>query len=261
MNDRMASILMLIFIVAVQILALFMANPFETSGIKAFANPKSPLNPLIFVAIILGFTLFLFVITKLKREAVYFIILIAIAIVIYYVFIALTDNLLFSVIVAISLPILLYLYPKWYVIDLVGILLGAGVASIFGISLTIIPCLILLTVLAVYDAIAVYKTKHMVTLAKSFMETKLPILFEIPRKEGDPRIMGMGDAVIPAILAVSASFFLGNGIINLPALGTVVGTCIGFVALTLFMHEGAHAGLPFLNSGAILGFLVGFLLL
>jgi len=37
----------------------------------------------------------------------------------------------------------------------------------FGISLAIIPTLLLLVVLAVYDYIAVYRTKHMVALAEA----------------------------------------------------------------------------------------------
>ena len=41
----------------------------------------------------------------------------------------------------------------------------AGAASIFGISLTIIPVIILLVILMVYDAISIYKTRS-ITLAE-----------------------------------------------------------------------------------------------
>jgi len=77
---------------------------------------------------------------------------------------------------------ILYRFPEWYIIDSMGILLAAGVASIFGISLAIIPVLILLVLLAVYDAIAVYRTKHMITLAEGVLTERAPILFVVPRR-------------------------------------------------------------------------------
>ena len=55
-----------------------------------------------------------------------------------------------------------------------GILIGAGVASIFGVSLDILPVIILLILLAVYDAISVYKTKHMITLAEGVIGSENP---------------------------------------------------------------------------------------
>ena len=117
--------------------------------------------------------------------------------------------------------------PEWYVIDTLGILIAAGAASIFGISLGIVPVIILLVLLAIYDAISVYKTRHMITLAEGVMEMKTPILFVIPKKvsysyirdgigkigEGERGafIMGMGDLIMPAILVVSANMFLKPG--------------------------------------------------
>jgi len=79
--------------------------------------------------------------------------------------------------------VLLYKYPEWYVIDALGILIGAGVAAIFGASLEVLPVIILLILLAVYDAISVYKTKHMITLAEGVMDMKTPILFVIPKRK------------------------------------------------------------------------------
>jgi presenilin-like A22 family membrane protease len=139
------------------------------------------------------------------------------------------------------------------------------------------PAIILLVILAVYDAISVYKTKHMVSLAEGVMDLKLPILFVIPKrldysfreenfnnddKERDAFFMGLGDAVMPTILVVSANVFIEHsGIISYPALGGVIGTVIGFFALSVFIMKGKpQAGLPFLNSGVILGYFVGVIL-
>ena len=41
--------------------------------------------------------------------------------------------------------------------------------------------LVLLIGMATYDAISVYKTKHMIDLADTLIDLKLPILFVIPK--------------------------------------------------------------------------------
>jgi presenilin-like A22 family membrane protease len=196
------------------------------------------------------------------------------------------DTLFASVIVfvlAALSTILLYMYPEWYVIDGLGILIGAGVAAIFGASLEVLPVIILLILLAVYDAISVYKTKHMITLAEGVVDLKTPILFVIPKrrdysfiKEGIGKIssdeggsteraafiIGMGDMIMPSILVVSANVFVQGtrlgGMINLPALGAIIGSLAGLVVLLSFVMSGKpQAGLPPLNGGTILGFLAG----
>ena len=70
-----------------------------------------------------------------------------------------------AIILAIFLVIILYKYPEWYVIDISGIIIGTGAIAIFGMSLGILLVIILLIGLAIYDAISVYKTKHMIVLA------------------------------------------------------------------------------------------------
>ena len=164
-------------------------------------------------------------------------------------------------------------------IDALGILIGAGVASIFGVSLDVLPVVILLILLALYDAISVYKTKHMITLAEGVIDLKTPILFVIPKRrdysfikdgigklgDGGERaafIIGMGDLIMPSILVVSANVFIKGaklgGIINLPALGAIIGSLAGLCVLLYFVMSGKpQAGLPPLNGGTILGFLVG----
>jgi presenilin-like A22 family membrane protease len=165
------------------------------------------------------------------------------------------------------------------VIDSLGILIGAGVAAIFGASLEILPVLLLLILLAVYDAISVYKTKHMITLAEGVIDLKTPILFVVPKRrdysfiregigklgDGGERaafIIGMGDMIMPSILVVSANVFLNGwrlaGLINLPAIGAIVGSLAGMGVLLWFVNSGKpQAGLPPLNGGTILGFVVG----
>jgi len=81
---------------------------------------------------------------------------------------------------ALAIGIALYAYPEWYVIDTAGALMGAAGAGLFGISFGVLPAIILLTVLAVYDAISVYGTEHMLTLANGVMDLKVPVVLVIP---------------------------------------------------------------------------------
>jgi presenilin-like A22 family membrane protease len=190
---------------------------------------------------------------------------------------------LLTLILSILATVVLYLYPEWYVIDVLGVLIAAGVASIFGRSLDIIPVVILLIILAVYDAISVYKTKHMITLAEGVIDLKTPILFVVPKKrdysfiregigklsEGGERsafIMGMGDVIMPSILVVSANVFIEGyrilGFVNLPAIGAIIGSLAGLVVLLYFVSSGRpQAGLPPLNGGTLIGFALGWGLL
>jgi len=176
-------------------------------------------------------------------------------------------------VVAITLTVLLYMYPEWYIVDITGVLSAAGIAALFGISFSITPAIVVLVLLAVYDAISVYKTKHMITIVDAGMDSKLPLMLIAPnnlnysfiksgfKKEGSNEafFVGVGDVVEPTILVVSAHIFLHNAY---PVIGAMFGTLLGCIVLFTVTIKGnsAQAGLPFLNLGAILGFFAGGLL-
>ncbi|HDS45737.1 MAG TPA: hypothetical protein ENN68_06570 [Methanomicrobia archaeon] len=262
------------FILITHLLAVLLAAPLDAAGMQAFENPESLWNPLYFFGFIIAFTAFILIVLKYGGEKlVYFVLLAAVTLTIYYVMVVLLPYRFVPQVITIALALLLYIYPEWYVLDLTGLLIGGGAAAIFGISLGILPVLLLMIILLVYDAIAVYKTKHMVSLAESVVDLRMPILFVLPRhlhfsllkgsemEEGF--FMGLGDAIIPAVLVVSANALPEtlqfSGLINAPALGALLGTLIGYAALTGVAGRGKpHAGLPFLNTGAIIGFLIGY---
>lgn len=271
----------------VQLIALALSEPFEVNEFKAFSNPEATSNALYWIAVVLVFTLFIFIVIKLnKRWIIQLVILFTVVSTFYYVFFALFSmflplgtNFILTLVLSIGLTALLYKFPEWYVIDFVGIVIGAGASSIFGISLAIRPALILLVLLAVYDYIAVYRTKHMVALAEGVMDLKLPILLVFPKhlgysfltekfdkQEREAFFMGLGDAVIPTVLVISANTFMKTGYyvfpligkLNMPAIGAILGMFLGFAVLMGFVMKGKpQAGLPFLNGGVILGFVAG----
>ena len=281
---------MALLLLIVQLIAVSLSKPFEANDIKAFSNPEDTGNVVLWIAIILVFTAFIFLVVRMnKKWIIKAFILLTVASTLYFVFFALFSfvlppmlNLILTLLLSIGLTIVLYKFPEWYIIDITGVIIAGGASSMFGISLAIFPTLILLVLLAVYDYIAVYKTKHMVALAEGVMDLRLPILFVIPRHlkysflsekfdkaEREAFFMGLGDAVIPTLLVVSANYFVNApafsfpliGAVNIPAIGAIVGTFAGFAVLTGFVIKGKpQAGLPFLNGGVILGYVAGSLI-
>ena len=274
-------------LLVVQVIAILLSRPMEASGMQAFEDPNQVSNSIYYILLILAFTLLVLIaIKKDMKWIISLLIYFSILSTLYYVFLSLLNLLPFisefnaitiSIVVSVIVTVLLYKYPEWYVVDFVGVCVASGVSALIGISLSIIPIVVLLVLLAVYDAISVYKTKHMITMAEGLMDLKLPILFVIPKhakysflhenfKAGEKReafFMGLGDAVMPTLLVVSANVFIhsSGGIISYPVLGAMLGTLAGYAVLYTFVMKGnPQAGLPFLNSGVILGFFIGVLL-
>ncbi len=146
--------------------------------------------------------------------------------------------------------LLLRYYPEWYIVDAFGILVCAGISALFGVSMTTLPALLLLLVLAVYDAISVYKTRHMVSLAEGVINIKAPLLFVVPKSrdysfrkdqmavsakaKGKGRLFpGPGGCHhshrtgdLCQLVPPSRRQSLG---VNLPAIGAMLGTYAGFL--------------------------------
>ena len=278
---------MALMLLSVQLIAVLLVIPMQAAGLAAFEDPESVVNPLIFLGMLLGFTLVLLLLIRAGgRRFISLIIGVSLFLTFVYIFSALFSLALGATAVAAAGTLvgagtataLLYLYPEWYVIDLLGVLVSAGVASIFGVSLAIPPVLVLLVLLAVYDAVSVYRTKHMITLAEGVLEAKAPIMVVVPKRagysfrkeglsigEGEERgafVMGMGDLIIPSILVVSSCVFVEAPavfwVLSAPTLGAMAGSLAGLAVLLSFVNRGKpQAGLPALNGGVILGFLVG----
>jgi len=336
----------------VQLGALALVTPFMDAGYQAVDDPQDPANSLVYVLFILVMTGVMLAIIKFDIQWLLRLLLVwTSAYIALYVFGVLVpavvtvpvdgvDIHLLAWVGAITVGVALWAYPEWYVIDAAGVVMGAGAAALFGISFGVLPALILLVVLAVYDAISVYGTEHMLTLASGVMELKVPIVLVVPLSlsysyldaempdptagDGDDSgeseasddedaavdsedtaaddedtaaddertavndedtetnedesdleleldreamFIGLGDAVIPTVLVASASFFAPASVptvsvpgltASVPALTAMVGTIAGLLVLLRMVLRGrAHAGLPLLNGGAIVGYLLG----
>ncbi|MCI4338266.1 MAG: hypothetical protein L3J72_03075, partial [Thermoplasmata archaeon] len=196
---------------------------------------------------------------------------------------------LLAVVTAVLLLAALLLEPQWWVVDLVGFVAAGSLIALFGISFSILPTVILLVALAVYDAVAVYGTKHMISLAEAVTEMKLPILLVMPSEAGfdytrpagtltaqrarpveerEALFMGLGDVVFPGIMVVAAYAWLptravlgGIGGNLVVAIGALLGSLVGYAVLMRLVARGnPQAGLPLLNGGALAGYALTFLL-
>lgn len=199
---------------------------------------------------------------------------------------------LVGVILALLLMVLLYFHSEWYVVNTVGILVGAGVIVMLGVAFVPGLIMIFMILAAVYDAWAVYRSKHMLELADTMIGLQLPILLVAPQDKGysfkdektkmveksdnspvpqvhknmipvkkkskEALFMGLGDIIFPGMLVLSAVQWLETDNSFAIAMFTLAGSLLGYLALMSYVARGkAQAGLPLLNGGAILGYLIG----
>ncbi|EMA69760.1 hypothetical protein C461_02496 [Halorubrum aidingense JCM 13560] len=305
----------------VQLGSLALVPEFTESGYQAVENPDNPTNSILYILAILVMTGLMLAAFRYDLDQGIRLLIVGVsAWLSWYVFSAVVSPAA-AAIPAIAVGVGLLVYPEWYVIDTAGVLMGAGAAGLFGISFGLLPALILLAFLAVYDAISVYGTEHMLSLAEGVMDLNIPVVLVIPLslsyslldaeeagdgddeaddgetgsdevddggpssddepgsddadgddiadptdiEDRDAFFIGLGDAVIPAVLVASAATFSPAASlavpligINLPALLAMVGSLAGLVVLMSWVIKGRpHAGLPLLNGGAIGGYLIG----
>lgn len=309
LREVLAITAMPVMLILVEVIGVILSVPMIKSGFAVFEDPASFENPIWFIGMLLGFTIILLILIKFHQKQILKILIwVSLFLSFIYVFSGLlalagfgiTVITILALLLGAGATILLILYPEWYIVDILGVLLSSGIASVFGISLEPAPVILLLILLAAYDAISVYRTKHMLTLAQGVIDNRMPIMVVVPKREGysfirdgiggsitqdiedsekisppiqsqeekrerSAYLMGLGDLIMPSILVVSAAVFLpGSGVwgFSIPALTAMAGSVAGMGVLMSFVSSGKpHAGLPPLNGGAIIGFLVGYLII
>ncbi|MGA9399671.1 presenilin family intramembrane aspartyl protease PSH [Haladaptatus sp.] len=296
-REFFASGLTVAIFLAVQLGALALVKPFKTAGYQTVSDPSDPTNSLVYIGVILVFTAGMLVVIKLGVQWILrAIIILTSGMISLYVFsvvipavvtVTVADsqvNVLawvFAALVSLALAV----YPEWYVIDAAGVLMGAGSAGLFGISFGLLPAILLLAVLAVYDAISVYGTEHMLTLASGVMDLKIPVILVIPLSlsysfledtvqatsegavsENDDELVGDGDGEFddPESLSDAVgdegepnrdAFFIGLGDAVMP---TVMVASAAFFSPANALLSGIALNLPALTAmiGTIAGLLV-----
>ncbi|MFW6320981.1 MAG: presenilin family intramembrane aspartyl protease PSH [Halohasta sp.] len=164
----------------IQLGALALVQTFFDQGYQAVDNPDDPTNSLWYIGAILLATVGFLAAFKYDLDWIVRAVIVATSgLLAWYVFSAILPSTL-AIALGAAVAVALWVYPEWYVVDTAGVLMGAGAAGLFGITFGILPALVLLAVLAVYDAISVYKTEHMLDLADGVLDLRIPAVLVIP---------------------------------------------------------------------------------
>lgn len=164
-----------------------------------------------------------------------------------------------------------FLHPSVLTQNLAMILAIAGIGALIGLSLSIASVIIILMVLSVYDFIAVYKTKHMIKMAKRMMKQRLLLAFVVPegltgfrgrladiKPGGRMFVLGSGDVVMP-LVAVAAMAHLGLAHSLLVMLFSFLGLFFMHAIFSSQKIRRPMAALPPIALFTILGILVSLL--
>ncbi|HLC79314.1 MAG TPA: presenilin family intramembrane aspartyl protease [archaeon] len=134
----------------------------------------------------------------------------------------------------------------------------AGAGALIGASIGTIPIIVFLIALSIYDFIAVFKTKHMVELAKGITSKNLSFTFAIPTKEHKFEL-GTGDLVVPlafSVSALAASRALPFPYFAVPAIAILLASLSALILTLHFASKNKGVPLPALPLQAVLMIIV-----
>lgn len=173
-------------------------------------------------------------------------------------------------ILPIIILILLWLKkPNVLLQDILVVLAIAGAGSLLGTRMTPETVVLLLIIFSVYDYVAVFKTKHMVKMAKEMIEQQAILGLVLPQKISDFKaslkqvqpggekffILGGGDIVFPLMMSASV---LPSGIVNslVIAIFSLIGLLANFYFFTKPKKRKPIPALPLIALFCILGYLI-----
>ena len=214
------------FFVLAQLLGIFTGltiisdinmNPY-VKELMISAEPEETTNAFVLIGYILVGALFMMILIRLFSKHPIIFILIEFALIsssssiVFYAFLRLLLGYEISTIVAVIMGLLFssikMLKPQLK--NAAAILATAGVGVIFGVSFGMVPVVLFLIMLSVYDYLSVFTTKHMVELANFVVKKNLAFTVtarKAPLKKGEPEKrmdLGTGDMIAPIMLEVSA---------------------------------------------------------
>jgi presenilin-like A22 family membrane protease len=174
---------------------------------------------------------------------------------------------LYSFILALVLGFFKVFKPNLYIHNATELLLYGGLAVIFVPILNIFYSFILLLALSIYDMYAVWRSKHMIKMAK--FQTKSGIFAGLllpyktpaargPKKQVRTAVLGGGDIGFPLIFA--GTVLVTSGFLNamIVALGA---TASLFILLLMSQRDKFYPAMPFLTLGCAFGYVITLLLL
>ena len=235
----------------------------------------------IIIGVLIG-TAFLLILIRFKKVEVwkvwYFL---AILMCLSLAFAAFLPDLL-AFLLALAITTLKIFKPNVFVHNISEIFLYGGLAAIFVPLLNVLSAVILLLIISGYDMIAVWKSKHMITLAKfqssaklfaglaigydrkkGAIESKIPAA-KLDEKKGDVRtaIIGGGDVAFPIIFSGAVLQKLvasGTGFAPAVLLAALIGLfATAALGILLFKSKPGrfYPAMPFITAGCLVGYAV-----
>jgi len=177
-----------------------------------------------------------------------------------------------GLLILLSLLILWSFWHSIFIHDLLVLLGIAGAGSWLGLSFTPQLVILLLLVFSIYDFIAVYKTKHMVKMARAMIQADSIVGIIVPSRAkdfgkditkvqpgGKFLIVGGGDIVFPLILCAS---FVPVSMVKalIMVLFSLLGLGFSFWVFTTQKIKKPIPALPPITLGAVIGYLVTLLI-
>jgi len=148
---------------------------------------------------------------------------------------------------------------RWYFVVNFLMVFAIATTSIYvGLMMRPWVAAVILLVLAIYDAIAVWKLGSMVQLAQFFMERRIVPAIAIPYKEEEGRFALLGGGDVFAMIFVSVSFWKVD---QLAMYCVGIGSFSALVLLLFFSQKKKfYPALPFMFVGYLVGLGVWWLL-
>jgi presenilin-like A22 family membrane protease len=166
--------------------------------------------------------------------------------------------------------VVLVVRPTRWVRNAVGVGAGISIAAALGATLAPLWVLGLFVALGIYDRRAT-RSGSMERLVRDLGDHSLPAVLTLPERPSDRTAvsgdrsdawrLGVGDAVLPAVLVASARVAEPGPGPGLPALGALVGGGCGLVVLSVrSTPDRSYAGTIPIAAGAAIGYLCGVVL-
>jgi presenilin-like A22 family membrane protease len=245
-------------------------NPYVASMVVT-TDSEDPMNALLFTGYILfGAALMILLIRKFKAfplviKLMEFMMISTSSSIVFYAFFRFVAGYEISMLAAIAVALVFSAAKSFYpgLKNAAAVLATAGVGVIFGMSLGLVPLILFLILLSIYDFLSVFATKHMVEMAEFII--KKDIAFTVTAKappirpgEKEQRLdLGTGDMIAPIMLEVSALAY--NPVATVFVfVGAVVS--LGLFLTLVFRKKMVLPALPPIVLGMVISLLIGFLL-
>ncbi|MFH7865148.1 MAG: presenilin family intramembrane aspartyl protease [Candidatus Aenigmatarchaeota archaeon] len=267
--------IILIFVVITQILGIYAGYTYYNliksgAAIPPIENPYSIENSFYLFFWIIFMTIVILIVSKFWKGFIFSFEPFLIFLASFLFFDIVIQVSIISLILAAGLTLWKTIKPSFLSQNISSTISGAGAGAIIGLSFDLVPCIVFLLLLSTYDIVAVFITKHMISLAKLLIKRPTSFMFSSAHEYKTPRKiygkvkkvhvfhLGLGDVVFPLALAVSS--IVKHGFIH--GLFCIFGCWISLILLFYYMKNNPSPlpALPFVSVGSLSGIVIANLL-